>query len=353
MQGHDVLGSAQTGTGKTAAFMLPILHLLLSESSPKKGMRVLVLEPTRELALQVEEQAKLFSAHTKLRSVCVYGGVSMLPQEKAFQEGVEIIAATPGRLLDHMRQGNVDASNLKILVLDEVDRMLDMGFLPDVRAILSRLPKERQTLFFSATVPFEIQHLCDSMLKDPVRIAITPERKTAEGITQKVYPVVDHLKPLLLHRLLTDERVNSALVFTKTKQGADKVCSVVERHGFSVERIHGDRSQKERLEALTAFKEGRAKFLVATDIAARGLDVEGISHVINYDLPDSPDDYVHRIGRTARAGATGHAYSLMAPRERGLLSSIEQHIQMKLEICMLDDFKYQEELGPQHEVRQG
>jgi ATP-dependent RNA helicase RhlE len=353
MQGRDVLGSAQTGTGKTAAFMLPILHRLLSEEAPKKGMQVLVLEPTRELALQVEEQAKLFAKHTNLRSTCIYGGASMAPQEKALEDGVEIIAATPGRLLDHMRQGHVHAEGLKVLVLDEVDRMLDMGFLPDVRSILSRLPKKRQTLFFSATVPSEIQHLCDTMLHDPVRVAITPDRKTAEGITQKVYPVADHLKPLLLHRLLTDEQVNSALVFTRTKQGADKVCSVVERHGFSVEVIHGDRSQKERTEALNAFKEGRAKFLVATDIAARGLDVEGISHVINYDLPDSPDDYVHRIGRTARAGATGHAYSLMSSRERMLVSAIEQHIQMKLEKCMLDNFNYDEELGPQHEVRQG
>jgi ATP-dependent RNA helicase RhlE len=354
MAGRDVLGSAQTGTGKTAAFMLPVLHELLSR--PGKGMQVLVLEPTRELAVQVEEQAQLFGKHTGLRSACVYGGVAMGPQEKALKEGYEIIAATPGRLLDHMRQGNVNAQGLRVLVLDEVDRMLDMGFLPDVRSILRQLPAERQTLFFSATVPGEIQHLCDSLLKDPVRVAIAPERKTAEGISQKIYPVSEHLKPVLLNRLLTDEGVTSALVFTRTKQGADKVCSVVERHisgAGQVERIHGDRSQKERQQALTAFKEGKVKFLVATDIAARGIDIDGISHVINYDLPDTPEDYVHRIGRTARAGATGHAYSLMSSRESLYLSAIEQHLNMKLEKCMLDDFKYDEELGAQHEVRQG
>jgi ATP-dependent RNA helicase RhlE len=354
MAGKDVLGSAQTGTGKTAAFMLPVLHELLM--NPGRGLQVLVLEPTRELAVQVEEQAQLFGKHTALRSACVYGGVAMGPQEKALKEGYEIIAATPGRLLDHMRQGNVNALGLRVLVLDEVDRMLDMGFLPDVRSILRQLPAERQTLFFSATVPGEIQHLCDSLLKDPVRVAIAPDRKTAEGISQKIYPVAEHLKPVLLNRLLTDEGVTSALVFTRTKQGADKVCSVVERHSSGsaqVERIHGDRSQKERQQALTAFKEGKVKFLVATDIAARGIDIDGISHVINYDLPDSPEDYVHRIGRTARAGATGHAYSLMSSRESLLVSTIEQHLNMKLEKCMLEDFKYDEELGTQHEVRQG
>jgi ATP-dependent RNA helicase RhlE len=354
MAGRDVLGSAQTGTGKTAAFMLPVLHELLIK--PGRGLQVLVLEPTRELAVQVEEQAKLFGKFTSLRSATVYGGVPMPPQEKALKEGFEIIAATPGRLLDHMRQGNVKAQTLRVLVLDEVDRMLDMGFLPDVRSILRQLPAERQTLFFSATVPGEIQHLCDSLLKDPVRVAIAPERKTAEGILQKVYPVAEHLKPALLNRLLTDEGVTSALVFTRTRQGADKVCSVVERHSSgsgSVERIHGDRSQKERQQALQAFKDGKVKFLVATDIAARGLDVDGISHVFNYDLPDSPDDYVHRIGRTARAGATGHAYSLMSSRESLQLSAIEQHLNTKLEKCMLEDFNYEETMGPQHEVRQG
>jgi ATP-dependent RNA helicase RhlE len=354
MAGRDVLGSAQTGTGKTAAFMLPVLHELLVR--PGQGLQVLVLEPTRELAVQVEEQAKLFGKFTPLRSATVYGGVAMGPQEKALADGFEIIAATPGRLLDHMRQGNVKAQGLRVLVLDEVDRMLDMGFLPDVRSILRQLPAERQTLFFSATVPGEIQHLCDSLLKDPVRVAIAPDRKTAEGISQKIYPVAEHLKAALLNRLLTDEGVTSALVFTRTKQGADKVCSVVERHssgGGQVERIHGDRSQKERQAALQAFKDGKVKFLVATDIAARGIDIDGISHVFNYDLPDSPDDYVHRIGRTARAGATGHAYSLMSSRESLLLSAIEQHLNMKLEKCMLEDFNYDETMGPQHEVRQG
>ena len=351
MQGRDLLGSAQTGTGKTAAFMLPVLHRLLTE--PAIGTQVLVLEPTRELALQVEEQAKTFSKLTSLRSACVYGGVGFGPQEKAFADGVEVIAATPGRLLDHIRQGNVRFDKLRVLVLDEVDRMLDMGFLPDVRSILRQLPEQRQTLFFSATVPSEIGRLADSMLKNPAKVAITPDRKTAEGITQAIYPISDHLKTALLEQLLNHEHVTSALVFTRTKQGADKVCAVVERMGLPVQRIHGDLSQGQRLKALVQFKEGVAKFLVATDIAARGLDVEGISHVINYDLPDSPDDYVHRIGRTARASATGHAYSLFAPRDAANLAAIERHLGQKLEKQMLEGFNYEEPLSTLHEVRQG
>ena len=351
MSGKDLLGSAQTGTGKTAAFLLPVLHRLLAE--PRKGTQVLVLEPTRELALQVEEHAKILSKYTPFSSACVYGGVPFGPQEKAFADGVEIIAATPGRLLDHLRQGNARFDKLRILVLDEVDRMLDMGFLPDVRSILRQLPENRQTLFFSATVPSEIGRLADGMLKEPVRIAITPERKTAEGITQQIYPVPDHLKAKLLEVLLSHEHVTSALVFTRTKQGADKVCAVVERQGLPVSRIHGDLSQSQRLKALAQFKDGEVKFLVATDIAARGLDVEGISHVINYDLPDSPDDYTHRIGRTARAGETGHAYSLFSPRDAAALAAIERHLAQKIEKVTMPDFDYNETLGLQHEVRQG
>src|SRR5665213_2054357 len=351
LSGKDLLGSAQTGTGKTAAFLLPVLHRLLTE--PGQGAQVLVLEPTRELALQVEEAAKVLSKYTPFRSACVYGGVPFGPQEKAFADGVEIIAATPGRLLDHLRQGNARFGNLRILVLDEVDRMLDMGFLPDVRAILRQLPEQRQTLFFSATVPSEIGRLADGMLKEPVRIAITPERKTAEGITQQVYPVSEYLKAKLLELLLSHEHVTSALVFTRTKQGADKVCAVVERKGLPVSRIHGDLSQSQRLKALAQFKDGEVKFLVATDIAARGLDVEGISHVINYDLPDSPEDYTHRIGRTARAGETGHAYSLFSPRDAAALAAIERHLAQKIEKVIMPDFDYTETLGLQHEVRQG
>lgn len=351
MTGKDLLGSAQTGTGKTAAFLLPILHRLLSE--PAQGTQVLVLEPTRELALQVEEQAKVFSKYTSLRSACVYGGVAFGPQEKAFADGVEVIAATPGRLLDHLRQGNARFNTLRILVLDEVDRMLDMGFLPDVRSILRQLPETRQTLFFSATVPSEIGRLADNMLNDPGKVAITPDRKTAEGITQEIHPVPEHLKAKLLEKILSHAHVTSALVFTRTKQGADKVCAVIERNGLPVSRIHGDLSQGQRLKALEQFKSGEVKFLVATDIAARGLDVDGISHVINYDLPDSPDDYVHRIGRTARAGETGQAYSLFSPRDAAALSAIEKHLSQKIQKVTMPDFDYSETLGLQHEVRQG
>jgi len=351
LAGKDLLGSAQTGTGKTAAFLLPILSRLANE--PGQGCQVLILEPTRELALQVEQHAKMISKYTPFRSACVYGGVAFGPQEKAFAEGVEIIAATPGRLLDHLRQGNARFNTLRILVLDEVDRMLDMGFLPDVRSILRQLPENRQTLFFSATVPSEIGRLADGMLQNPVHVAITPERKTAEGITQQVYPVPDHLKPKLLELLLSHEHVTSALVFTRTKQGADKVCAVVERRGLPVNRIHGDLSQGQRLKALAQFKDGEVKFLVATDIAARGIDVEGISHVINYDLPDSPEDYTHRIGRTARAGETGHAYSLFSPRDAAALAGIERHLGQKLEKITMPEFNYNETLGVQHEVRQG
>ncbi len=351
MSGRDMLGSAQTGTGKTAAFLLPVLHRLLE--NPGRGLQVLVLEPTRELAMQVEEQARLFSKYTPFRAAMIVGGVAFGPQEQAFQSGVEIIAATPGRLLDHLRQGNVRFDQLKVLVLDEADRMLDMGFLPDVRSILRALPKERQTLFFSATIPGEVHRLSETMLRDPAQVAITPDRKTAEGITQAVYQVSDHLKGLLLQRLLEHEHVTSALVFTRTKQGADKVCAVVESKGLAVRRIHGDLSQAQRLKALSEFKEGVAKFLVATDIAARGLDIEGISHVINYDLPESPDDYVHRVGRTARAQATGTAYSLASPRDAGLLAGIERHLGHKLEKKQMEGFDYEETLGVQHEVRQG
>ncbi|MGH7442390.1 MAG: DEAD/DEAH box helicase, partial [bacterium] len=342
---------AQTGTGKTAAFLLPALHRLLIQ--PGHGTQVLVLEPTRELALQVEDNARTFIKYTPFRCACVHGGVPFGPQEKAFSDGVEVISATPGRLLDHLRQGKVRFDDLRILVLDEVDRMLDMGFLPDVRAILRQLPERRQTLFFSATVPGEIGRLADGMLKEPVRVAITPDRKMAEGVTQQIYPVTDHLKSKLLEVLLKHEHVTSALVFTRTKQAADRVCAVVERQGLAVSRIHGDLSQSQRLKALAQFKSAEVKFLVATDIAARGLDVDGISHVINYDVPDSPDDYIHRVGRTARAGETGHAYSLFSPRDAAALAAIERHIGQKIERVIMPDFNYEETLGLQHEVRQG
>ena len=353
LEGRDLIGSAQTGTGKTAAFLLPALTRLLNEEPRQDGFQILILEPTRELAIQVQEQCERFGAHTGLRWHCVYGGVSMAPQEEAFKSGVEIIVATPGRLLDCFRQGWVDASRLKVLVLDEADRMLDMGFIPDVRQILKQLPAERQTLFFSATISGEVERLKDDMLVDPVTVAITPDFRTGENIVQGTYMVAEHLKPFLLGMILEQEHVTSALVFTQTKIGADKVCAIVERHNLKVTKIHGDLTQTARQKALQDFKDGEVNVLVATDVAARGIDVDGVTHVINFNPPESSDDYIHRIGRTARAGKEGHAYTLFAPAEAIKMALIEKEIKQKVPRKIMEGFDYTEELGPQHEIRQG
>jgi len=335
--GGDLLGVAQTGTGKTAAFALPILHRLLQASRAPQGrgdrrkIRVLVLSPTRELAVQIGESFATYGDGTGLRQLVVFGGVSQYHQVKSLRAGVDILVATPGRLIDLREQGFIDLSHVEVLVLDEADRMLDMGFLPAVRRIVADVPTKRQTLFFSATMPKEVATLADSMLCHPQRVEVTPVATTAERVQQSVYFVEKPNKVRLLRHLLRQEGVIRTLVFTKTKHGADKVVRMLEDSNFSAAAIHANRSQSQRQRALTNFKTGRTSVLVATDIAARGIDVDGITHVINYDLPMEIDNYVHRIGRTARAGASGIAISFCSPEERGLLTSIERLIRLQLE----------------------
>jgi ATP-dependent RNA helicase RhlE len=368
--GRDLLGVAQTGTGKTAAFALPVLQRLLAsrpesaeptttmarpprERSAKPGrsgrpdrradvdrpsdkarkIRVLVLAPTRELAGQIAESIATYSAGTPLRHTVVFGGVNQYHQVKALRHGVDLLVATPGRLLDLREQGFIDLSYLQMLVLDEADRMLDMGFLPTVRRIVEMLPSERQTLFFSATMPPEIRDLADSILTEPVRIEIAPVATTAENIAQSVYHVEKGDKLRLLRHLLRKPEVIRTLVFTRTKHGADKLARNLEDGGFRVEAIHGNRSQAQRQRALDSFKHGRVSVLIATDLAARGIDVDGITHVINYDLPLEIDNYVHRIGRTARAGAAGSAISFCSGEERGRLKAIEHLIRQRIDVC--------------------
>src|SRR5579871_6146437 len=304
--GRDLIGTAQTGTGKTAAFLLPILERLLPESPGR--VLALVLTPTRELALQAEGFLAKLGRHTALRGAAVYGGVGMGEQERALRGSAEIIVATPGRLLDHMERGYVDFRNLRILVLDEGDRMLDMGFLPDVRRILKQLPAHRQTMLFSATMPPEIVRLAREFLKDPKTIQVGPSTAAAVGVTHMALPVPTHLKVPLLRELLRDETMTSVLVFARTKHRADRVGRQLQDDGLGATVIHGDRSQAQRVRALEGFRSGRSRILVATDIAARGLDIEGVSHVVNLDVPHEPDTYIHRVGRTARAQRRGDAF---------------------------------------------
>lgn len=337
-EGRDLIASSQTGTGKTAAFLLPILHRLLSK--PKGRLKVLILEPTRELASQVEEQMDGLAKFTDIRVAAVFGGVGMGYQEKAFRSGVEVIAATPGRLLDHMSKGNVNLGHLEFLVLDEADRMLDMGFLPDVRQIIRKIPKKLQSVLFSATMPYEIETLALELMHEPAMVRIAPRIEPAVGITHAIYPVSEHLKAHLLMRLLREHPMSSVLVFTRTKMRADRLTQRLSRAGFPVMVMHGDRSQRERQMALEAFKRGECQILVATDVAARGLDIEKISHVINYDVPATAEDYLHRVGRTARAGAVGDAFTLVAPLEEIDMWEFEQKFGMRLPRVLLPDFEY-------------
>ena len=334
LEGKDILGIAQTGTGKTAAFSLPILHNLAKDpKSAKSGcVRVLILTPTRELASQIADNIQLYGKDLGLRHAVIFGGVSERPQISALQGGVDILIATPGRLLDLTNQGYIRYMQLEVLVLDEADRMLDMGFINDIKKIIQKIPPKRQTLFFSATMPETIADLAHSILKDPVKVEVTPQSTTVERIAQKVLMVEKSNKPSLLKRILKDENATSVLVFSKTKHGANKVVEFLEKNSIQVEAIHGNKSQTAREKALAAFRAGKVKVLVATDIAARGIDIPAISHVINYDIPLDPESYIHRIGRTARAGLDGIAISFCDPSEIKFLREVEKVIKSKIPV---------------------
>jgi ATP-dependent RNA helicase RhlE len=338
LEGRDVLACAMTGSGKTVAFLLPILHHLVGK--PRRTTRALVLTPTRELAAQILEDLTDLTVHTPITGAAVFGGVGMGPQEHAFRSGVDVIVGTPGRLLDHFRAPYARLAGLEYLVLDEADRMLDMGFLPDIRRVLKHLPRRRQTLFFSATMPPAIGELARDMLRDPIIINRERRSQPAAGITQAVYPVPQHHKTGLLLALLHGGEVDDALVFTRTKHRADRLAKQLGRERVRVQRIHGNRSQAQRTEALAGFKSGKYQVLVATDIAARGIDVTALGHVINYDVPAQPDDYVHRVGRTARAELTGSAFTLVSPEEEGSMRAIERAIGKALPRVTLPDFDY-------------
>jgi len=336
LDGRDVIGSAQTGTGKTAAFALPILQRL----GVHGRMRCLVLEPTRELALQVEEAFQLYSKYTDLTTTIVYGGVGYGKQREDLGRGVDICVATPGRLLDLMEDGTTNLNDIEILVLDEVDRMLDMGFLPDVRRIVQKCRPDRQTLFFTATLPPEIASLADWALRNPEEVKIGVQRKPAETVMHAFYPVVGSQKFDLLQELMRRTDFKSVIVFTRTRMGADKIARRLKHDNHTVGVLHSDRSQRERVEALQGFKNGKFEVLVATDIAARGLDIAGVSHVINYDVPENAEDYVHRIGRTGRAQATGDAFTLVTEDDVRNARSIERFIGAQIDRKQIDGFDY-------------
>jgi ATP-dependent RNA helicase RhlE len=337
LAGRDLIGCASTGTGKTAAFVLPILQRLSRTGRGK--CRALVLAPTRELALQIDEQVLALGYHVGLAAVSVVGGMDMRPQERALRAGAEIVVATPGRLLDHMRFGYVDLTGLEVLVLDEADRMLDMGFLPDIRRILAALPSERQTMMFSATMAPPIVDLAAAILRDPVKIVVGTQ-KPAAGIVHSVYPVAETRKLALLTTLLRHEAMRSVLVFVKRKAEADRVARQIVRSGVRATSIHADRSQEERIAALESFRRGDTSVLVATDVASRGIDVEGISHVVNLNVPFSADDYIHRGGRTARAGAAGEVITFVSPEEERDLVEIERKIGSTLPRVFLPSFDH-------------
>lgn len=345
LTGRDILGCAQTGTGKTAAFILPSLQV----SERGKGIGTLVVTPTRELAGQIEEVARAASKFTGHRIAAVYGGVGYEPQVKKLRRGVDLLVATPGRLLDLNQRGDVDLSQVSILVLDEADRMLDMGFWPDVRRIINLLPAKRQNMLFSATLSKDVMRIAEPMLDDPARMEVAPSATPIEAIAQAIYPVAEIQKPDLLIRLLEKDQLDRVLVFTRTKHRADRVCRHLERSRIKGAAIHSNRTQAQRQRALDGFKDGTYRVLVATDIVARGIDVDRISHVINYDLPSQPQDYVHRIGRTARAGASGTAISFLAAEQSGELRDIELLLGETLPCKDLDDFSYMERLVPNPE----
>jgi ATP-dependent RNA helicase RhlE len=336
LAGRDILAAAQTGTGKTAAFTLPLLHRLAasantSTSPARHPIRVLVLTPTRELAAQVQQSVQTYGCHLPIRSTVVYGGVGMNPQVETLRKGVDILVATPGRLLDHASQKTVDLSRVEVLVLDEADRMLDMGFIRDIRRILALMPAKRQNLLFSATFSAEIRALADGLLHAPVSIEVARRNADAELVTQRIHPVPQDRKRHALAHLVRAGDWQQVLVFTRTKHGANRLADQLDREGIAATAIHGNKSQPQRLKALSAFKQGDMRVLVATDIAARGLDIEALPHVVNFDLPHVAEDYVHRIGRTGRAGLSGEAISLVSPEERSELAAIEKLIGRRIE----------------------
>jgi ATP-dependent RNA helicase RhlE len=339
LQGRDVLACAMTGSGKTAAFLLPILQRLADK--PRGRTRALVLSPTRELAAQTQDHLVQLAKHTRLTGAAVYGGVGMGPQEAAFRRGVDVIAATPGRLLDHMSRDYARLADIEVLVLDEADRMLDMGFLPDIRRVLRALPQRpRQTLFFSATMPQPIVELSRELLAQPARINVERKQAPAHGITQAFYPVPSHLKVALLVELLRRNEIGNAIVFCRTKHRANRLAEKLEKADIPTAKIHGNRSQTQRTQALAGFKSGTYRVLVATDIVARGIDVEALEHVVNFDVPNVPDDYIHRVGRTARADAVGDAYTFVAPEDEADVRAIERAVGRSIERRMVQGFDY-------------
>ncbi len=348
LAGRDVLAAAMTGSGKTAAFALPILQKLMAK--PRGVTRALVLTPTRELAAQVHDHLRALGRHTAVTSTSVFGGVNAGPQARALRAGVDVVVATPGRLLDHLGTGVARLEKVEILVLDEADRMLDMGFLPDVKRILARLPRQRQTMLFSATLPEPIVELARTMLVTPVRIGIERKAAPAVGVTHAVFPVPERLKRALLVQVLRQEKVAMALVFTRTKHRANRLATYLDGAGISCDRIHGNRSQAQRESALAAFKSGRLQVLVATDIASRGIDVKELPHVINFDVPVQPDDYIHRVGRTARAERTGTAVTLVSPEEENAFSAIERAVGHRLSRRRIEGFDYSQQAAGALEV---
>ncbi len=338
MAGRDVLACAMTGSGKTAAFLLPILHKLMG--LPRGTTRVLIVAPTRELAAQIDEHRRDLARHTRIDGAAVFGGVGMGPQEQAFRRRADILVATPGRLLDHMRMPYAKLDGLQVLVIDEADRMLDMGFLPDIRRILKQLPARRQNLLFSATIPAPIVALAKDILHDPVSIQVERPAAPAVGVTHTVYPVPQELKSALLVELLKQPAMRSVLAFTRTKHRANRLADYLTRHGVKADRIHGNRSQAQRTAALAGFKDGRFQVLVATDIAARGIDIDALSHVVNFDVPNMADDYIHRVGRTARAEAVGDAFTLVSPDEETDVRGIERAANARFPRVRLRGFDY-------------
>lgn len=343
LAGGDLMAGAQTGTGKTAGFTLPLLQRLSSTPRQKQNghtpIRALILTPTRELAAQVEENVRQYSKYLKLTSTCIFGGVGINPQIRLLKQGVDILVATPGRLLDHMQQNTVNLSNIEILVLDEADRMLDMGFIRDIRKVLAALPAKRQNLLFSATFSNEIKALADGLLNSPAMIEVARRNSTVEVISQKIHPVDRDKKHPLLAHLIQSKQWSQVLVFTRTKHGANKLVEQLAKHDIAAMAIHGNKSQAARTRALSEFKDGKILALIATDIAARGIDIDQLPHVVNYDLPNVPEDYVHRIGRTGRAGATGEAVSLVCVDEKSLLHDIERFIKREIDVEVIEGFE--------------